>query len=297
MVEAPEMARSVPLVYAPYQHNPHKHWAESRSKNLPSGVSFSRPYLKIYPHGFCLTKAAPLENEQPEHLKDNPRGEIQGFSNKSASRLREFMMTHHVEGYYPYAVTLTTQEVYDPQQWESIVKRFRTSLARKHEDWAACWRVELQKRKTPHLHCVFWLPQCAPAHVWKIQLTQLWIKATKEDTSAVWEFSVHVRDLTGSSAWMIYCTLHDSKHKKDQLGWKGRQWGIWNRKAWHKREPLTEGEFSREQRIVFIRRLRMWSRGRYAGKRVKPLRLNCDRNLPAFAMDSAILKQLLRGIV
>ena len=124
--------QSVPLVYAPYQHNPHKHWAQSRpisgQKGIPIAPRIVPPKMSIYEHGFRMTKAKPVEGEQPEHLKNAQRGTIEGFSNKSASRLREFMMTHHVEGGFPLAVTLTTQEHRTPEQWESILKRFRTTL-------------------------------------------------------------------------------------------------------------------------------------------------------------------------
>lgn len=306
-VGSPENPDSEPLVYVTYQHNPDKHWSESsqnsclkalESDNIGRNVLKSSPAsMAIYPHGFSYRSEKLLDQEQPDNLKETSRGEIKGFSKQSASRLREFMLTHHKEGAHPFAVTLTTQGIYEPAEWETIVKRFRSSIARKHPDWAACWRVELQRRKTPHLHCVFWLDQAAPAHVWKVPLTRLWIAATKEDSVDVWKYSVHVKDLADHDAWMIYCTLHDSKSKQAQLGWKGRQWGIWNRKAWDRREPLTSGTMTERERVEFMRRLRAYSRRRYKGKLVKPLRVRFDSNLPAFVCDSRVVGQLLRGIV
>lgn len=299
-VETLKTARSVPLVYAPYQHIPLKHWPQTHQipcEKTLFNVKTVPGKLSVYPGGFKMTQDSPVESERPEHLNDTLRGDITGFSNKSATRLREFMMTHHRENAYPFAVTLTTQGQYSPEQWESIIKRFRTRLSRCHPDWAVTWRVELQKRRTPHLHCVFWMDQPAPPEAYKALLTGLWLKATHESGKAVLSHSVFVRDLTGESQWMIYCTLHDTKSKKSQLGWKGRQWGIWNKKAFHRREPLTEGEFSQHQRILFCRRLRAWSQCRYKGRRVKALRIYHNKNLPAFAMDFRSTGQLLRGIV
>lgn len=307
-VGSPENPHGSPLVYAPYQHTPLKHW--SQSSKFPCKKPIGTAYLgrsvlreepsriEIYPHGFSYRSEKLLDQEQPDHLKQINRGEITGFSKKSASRLREFMLTHHKEGAYPFAVSLTTNETYTPEQWESIVKRFRTALSRNRPDWAACWRVELQRRQTPHLHCVFWMDQSAPAEVYKRILYAMWIKATREpDSGKLWKHSVCVRDISDHDAWMIYCTLHDSKAKKAQLGWKGRQWGIWNRKAWDRREPLTSGEMTKDQRISFMRRLRAYTRRRYKGKLVKPLRVRYDGNLPAYVCEARIIGQLLRGIV
>lgn len=309
--ECLETAKWSSLVYAPYQHNPHKQWPQSPSfpcekplekprtrEHLNSCVLRKSPsILRIYPHGFTYSSEKLLDQEQPEHLKDVERGKIEGFSKKSASRLRAFMLTHWGgDDSWPYAVTLTTQGMYDPQQWESIIKRFRTSLSRKHPTWAASWRVELQKRRTPHLHCVFWIDQALPAELLKDVLTGLWLKATREDNSHTRKHAVVVKDLVDHDAWMIYSTMHDSKAKKAQLGWKGRQWGVWNRSAWIVREPISEGTLSHSGRVAFMRRLRSYSRLRFTGKRVKPLRFTKDSNLPAFMMDPETLTQLLRGL-
>ena len=157
--------------------------------------------------------------------------------------------------------------------------------------------MELQKRKTPHLHCVFYLDQCFPDSLVKVTLTRLWLKAFREESSnAAWQYAVSVKDLSGESGWVIYCTLHDSKHKREQLGWVGKQWGIWNRKSWEPRPALTAGTFTHRQRVIFCRRLRNWSKGRFKGKRVKALRFMATRNIAAFCMDSKTTGQLLREI-
>ena len=291
-------ASDSPLVYPPYQHNPLKHWAESRQGK----GAFSEEKIIIHDHGFSVQCARWNDGNQPEHLTGIKRKKISGFSDKSARRLRQFMLTSWGgENSHPFAVTLTTRQMHTPEGWESALKRFRTALSRKHPEWAACWRVELQKRKTPHLHCVFWIPKSTVANYsvswYQYKLTELWLKAIgEEEDMHSWTHAVSVKDLSGASGWVIYCTLHDSKHKKEQLGWKGRQWGIWNKKAWVARPPVHEAVFTQRQRIELCRRLRNWSRGRFKGKRVPPLRFVFSQNIAAFCMDASTLRQILRGI-
>nr|CRY97657.1 hypothetical protein [uncultured prokaryote] len=288
---------SPPLVYIPYGQNPLKHWARC---SLLKG-SFTLENIQIHEHGFTVQCNSLSDGSQPDQFLDIERGNIRGFSSKAARRLRQHLIENWGgEHSHPFAITLTTHEIYTPEQWRSGVKRFREYLARKHPQWAACWRVELQKRKTPHLHCVFYFDADLSAAVVKVMLTQLWLKALREEeSSAAWLYAVHVKDLKGASAWVIYCTLHDSKHKKEQLGWIGKQWGVWNRKAWCPRPAVRKSEFTQDQRVVFYRRLRAHSRNRYmtkSGKRAKPLRFVYNKNIAAFAMDSKVTIQLLRGI-
>lgn len=299
LVDSPEKAPRSPLVYAPYQHNPLKHWPESRPKFLQKD-QLERGSMKVYPFGFSCTqdKLVVDDREQPAHLKDLKRGEITTLSRKSRQRLREFMLTHHREGCDPFSITMTTHQVYSPEQWESIVKRFRTSLARKFPDWPACWRVELQTRQTPHLHTLFYAPKELPAHVVRECIANLWLKASREDQDRhAQKHSVFCSE-GYDGGWIRYITLHSSKHKQEQLGWKGRQWGIWNAKAWQDVEPLTEGELTHGQRVQLARRLRAHSRNRLGKKRrVKPLKFYATRNMIAHVMKASVLGQLLRGIV
>ena len=300
-----DYASDSPLVYAPYQHTPLKHWSQSpKVQHLnPLGKgSYVPDQITIHEHGFSVQCARLNDGKQPEHLCDSERGKITGFSAKSSRRLRQHMLTNWGgENSQPFAVTLTTRQMHTPEQWESAIKRFRTSLARKYPDWAACWRVELQRRKTPHLHCVFWIPKSTQYNYsvswYQYRITELWLKAIREENDIhSWSYAVSVKDLTGATGWVIYCTLHDSKHKKEQLGWKGKQWGIWNKKAWQARPALTEKTFTLEHRVTLCRRLRKHSKNRIPGQRSKPLRFYATRNISAFAMKADTLRQLMRGI-
>jgi len=177
---------------------------------------------EIYPFGFKLR----------EHLKvvstrsaGGKRGQIRGFSDEAARRLREAFMTLHVEGFALWAFTLTTHRIFTPCEWRLLMMRFRQAVKRSR--WAGLWRVELQRRKAPHAHVAFWLP----AGIGHAEVEALWLKCTGEalDAAAV-EHAVRSRKiLQDASGWAYYMGLHDGKKKEAQLGWVGKQWGIWNR--------------------------------------------------------------------
>jgi hypothetical protein len=52
--------------------------------------------------------------------------------------------------------------------------------------------------------------------------------------------------------------LHDGKHKESQLGWKGKQWGIWNREAFTECPPVADLILSEREHALFLRILRKW---------------------------------------
>lgn len=187
---------------------------------------------QIYPSGVLLKS---LLGYSPEPPATPQRGDIEGFSNKASRRLREFWMSAHVPGYDLWSVTLTTHKIFTAEQWRAIVMRFRQAVI--YANYAGVWRVELQRRKTPHLHVGFWLPASASL----ANVESLWLKATGEQNDpAAQEHAVVGRKIEqNESGWAVYMAMHDGKHKAEQLGWKGKQWGVWNRAAYSHREPET----------------------------------------------------------
>ena len=165
---------------------------------------------------------------------------------------------------------MTTHETYTPEEWRGIIKRFRTYLQRKYPTWAALWRVELQKRQTPHLHCIFWIPGNLPGNLVYCALRDLWLSATGEDDDRhARRYAVKGGPIEGGreSGWLVYTALHSGKHKSEQLGWKGKQWGLWNRESWEARPPIVEGEMSQREMDWFIRIVRRWARSRHPAAR------------------------------
>ena len=209
--------------------------------------------FKIYPSGIMLEGT---KGYQFTHPKGEVRGVISGFSNKAARRLREAFLTLWVPGYVLWALSLTTHAILTPEQWERAVKRFR--MACKRAGWACLWRVELQKRKTPHLHVAGWLP---PA-VSLADVSAVWLRCIGESQDlASRQFAVVGEPITHDEAgWAVYLALHNGKHKEAQLGWNGKQWGKWNGSAFVERVADHVGELNRYEHWSLLRMLRKYDR-------------------------------------
>lgn len=184
--------------------------------------------LKVYPAGVSFERLGYVPQEAPEVAE---RGVIAGFSDKAARRLKEFCVTQHAPNLVPWSITLTVHKSVSPGEWRAILGRFRHRV--KDQGWAGVWRVELQRRKVPHLHVVLWLwPGESVGHV-----ASQWLQSTGEiyDLAAV-KHAVRGREIE-SHGWVVYMALHDGKKKEAQLGWQGKQWGVWNRERFEPRDP------------------------------------------------------------
>jgi len=217
---------------------------QKRAKIYPSGVKIEAvktPFSPFQPLVGCVTNP------------DNVRGDIEGFSHEAARRLREWFMSREVLGFDLWAITLTTHANLSPDDWRAAMMRFRQAV--KRAGWAGSWRVELQKRKAPHAHVAFWLPP----GVGLADVFALWLHATGEtNDQASRQHAVQGRQIPpDETGWAVYMGLHDGKHKSEQLGWKGKQWGIWNRELFTEREAV-ELVLSETEHALFLRILRNW---------------------------------------
>lgn len=208
--------------------------------------------LKIYPSGFIIRHAGKLPIEPPE---PGERGKIEGFSAKAARRLKEAAMTMEVVDYIPLSFTFTTHAVLTDAKWRAVMKRFRVRV--KWNEWAGIWRVELQRRQTPHLHCVLWLPVIHLAQGdWFEVVRKAWLECTGEIADPEAFRNAVMGKVLENAGWIVYLALHDSKHKREQLGWIGKQWGIWNRERFTQRKEspmsrdLTEGQLRVLRRLL-----------------------------------------------
>jgi hypothetical protein len=202
----------------------------------------------VYPSGFKLVGA---KRPALAPIPTNGRGEILSFSDEAARRLREWFFTMWVPTHNLWSFTLTTHGILTPEQWDSAMVRFR--MAVKRAEWAGVWRVELQRRKAPHAHVAFWLPESATFE----QVRDLWLRSTgeKHDEKA-FRHAVEGRRIDqNESGWAVYMALHDGKHKEAQLGWKGKQWGIWNRAAFTERTP-ENFDINAKEHALLLRILR-----------------------------------------
>jgi len=188
------------------------------------------------------------------------RGRIEGFSSAAAGRLRHWLLTQHRKGGQMWDVTLTIPGEVIPEEWDTLKRRIFKRWER--GGFAVVWRVELQKRGTPHLHCVVWTPGEMPLEKRNALLYVAWwecLPAEKRFSAGAWKHAAHVKgpytDIEQSPKWLAYVAAHASKRKKEQLGWKGKQWGIINREMFSEREPMLHVTLSRDDEKKFNRTL------------------------------------------
>ncbi|MGC1416026.1 MAG: hypothetical protein WA817_12125 [Candidatus Acidiferrum sp.] len=218
------------------------------------------------------------------------RGSIKGLSQAAAARLRWFLVSHYVPGYACRAVTRTIHRPATADDWRACAKRWR--MAVKRRKWAEPWRVELQKRKTPHAHSALWTPE----DVTEDEIRDLWLHCTREsgDPEAVAHAVVFGPASGSGSAWTAYLCSHMGKSKAAQLGWKGKQWGIINRHLFEP-VPVFELELTVRAATWFARLVRRWASSRFVDKKGRRLRVfTSDRGF-ARALDGSVVPRLAQA--
>lgn len=169
-----------------------------------------------------------------KHLDGVKRGKIRGWSAGSVRRLRETLLSRHVPDSQVVGVTFTLPWKKDvphiDEVFRAIMERFRVAFSRAYPKSAAIYRIELQKRGMPHLHCIM---SFAPGESYdKGKLLLLWWKNGFQDLrdgsmDGFIKYGVKC-EIMGSNVVRLvqYLCDHASKRKQAQLGWKGRQWGV-----------------------------------------------------------------------
>jgi hypothetical protein len=218
--------------------------------------------IKLYPFGIGSRADIKFLPFNPLGLGSG-RGKITEFSRNSARRLRLFLLTQFVGNREMYSFSFTTQEFFTPKEWRRLVKCWNNTC--NYYGWAGVWRVELQRRGTPHLHCIFWLINDYEVDIIKEKWLDLVGRTFDTEKFAV-KFSSGL-----NSKWIMYISGHISKHKKEQLGWLGRQWGVWCREQFDSCE-IREVELTAREYFQFNRACRGWLRSK--SKTRKKSRLN-----------------------
>lgn len=216
------------------------------------------------------------------------RGDIQGFSEHSRSRLRVLLSTARWNGgeCARCGLTLTLPWAASPDEWRKVWSAYVKRIIR-FNSVGMIWRIELTtgKAKTSggirraHVHAIFWLPvgsalrgrlnvRGLSARDSRALMRLHNVEALASAWWAAWQFyapeleqrqieyattvgtakgsGVVVKWLDNSTDGAIhYLCDHASKHKEEQLGWKGRQWGVVNRHnfTW----PETDGSESGQE--------------------------------------------------
>ena len=209
------------------------------------------------------------------------KGDISSFSAASCARLRKSLCVFRPSWDVRLCgLTLTIPgDILQPSYLRLIWHLFRVRASQKFSDLPWVWRIELQKRKQAHFHLVVYGRSFKDA----FGLRELWEDVIqrklsryldKKTMSAFLRHGVKIDDLSGcdSSGVIGYLCDHTSKHKQEQIGWIGRQWGIVNRHAF-KVDTQTVFECSPRDWILIRRqyiRLQksLKKQGRYYGRRL-----------------------------
>lgn len=208
--------------------------------------------VKIHENGLEVLKPSFRQCRIKSAAVSSTRGNIDGFSKKSANRLRRLLLD--VDFRESWAICLTLPGEVQPdcdysKLWHGFVVAFRSKF-----DNALIWRVELQLRQVPHWHLVF----CGD-YLDSLRLKHLWMDYIKDRfpvTRGFYLHSVKIQSVRRSSSALMYLTAHISKHKSTQLGWKGRQWAVLNRSALRLRSSGSTICYTDRQWLLIVRQFR-----------------------------------------
>ena len=236
--------------------------------------------VRICPHGTIISEGGHLRSKPPQSGAN--RGVIHEWSKKSRARLRRLLAeADGPEGWEPLGMTGTIPgNVISEAEFRRLWQTFR----RECPAVPVIWRVELQKRKQPHVHMVVWVPPAEKGQS-EIRLMQAWERAVRRLGKVEWtgkdgtvfqssrmampgadRHAVQFDELQPGDdfGWWRYLASHQGKSKQDQLGWKGRNWGVLNGDKL-RRESGERYGLSRSQWLKMRRWLRRLTRYRGAG--------------------------------
>lgn len=232
----------------------------------------------LYLRGFSLRSSGHVNFRKG----GGKRGKLTGkYSSASFRRLREYVITHSASGEC-WGLTFTVPGLDNLTVDEfKILHHAFCSWLNKHK-FALVWRVELQRRGMPHLHCVFfgtmynWMRICNEwftllngRKVWSvekvsavcselIEMPRSWVNGASH--------AVDVCKLDGGFSAFRYLVAHMSKAKRDQLGWRGRNWGVVSRSKFHEMEKRSVW-INESQYIKVLRWVRRWTRRKVYARR------------------------------
>lgn len=201
-----------------------------------NGIKFSFTNKNFY-----LCKYA----KDNKNICNTTRSKILTFSKSSRRRMRDFMLRYSVPDMVRCGVTLTlpwkTQNIDSSLknfevdylfEFEKVVHRFRVYWLRCFPDCGCVYRVELQKRKVPHLHLISYHRSFDIPHL-RDDYFRLWLLSVRHlyggKLSSFSRYGVYLDTQLSSVRALQYLSDHSSKSKQAQLGYKGKQWGIWGR--------------------------------------------------------------------
>lgn len=175
-----------------------------------------------------------VSNIQPPSCN---RGKINSLSFGAVRRLREALAIYHIPFATTLGVTLTVpwrkpfEGCFD--LYRKVFNVWQTSFRRAFPTVGGIFRHELQSRKMPHCHIVFYVPSYVDIDEFQGRVFSLWLRSVPIRDGSLRSFSkygVNSKILDRLPGVFRYLADHASKHKQSQLGYEGKQWGIIGKK-------------------------------------------------------------------
>lgn len=249
--------------------------------------------LKLYPNGIRQKRAVSRVPSGRAAGGGGLRGSIRGFSRHSALRLRDALLSRSLpveSRSVALGLTLTLPWHIAPDMSSSDIEsdyriafnRFCVAFRRRFPSSAAIFRHELQQRRAPHCHIVFFLSlfdfdlksrgRSANIAILRDIIFSFWARALlgsdssfagKSPFSLRYDLNisgfqkrgVNLCALNSTVAQYRYIADHASKHKKSQLGYKGKQWGFINKSLLVPVSPVEVDLRTPNDRICFVRHI------------------------------------------
>jgi len=159
------------------------------------------------------------------------RSEIKGLSKGSRRRLVH-LINSLGETNEAFFVTLTMREATENfKQWKQWLNRTLTALRYSFPNLSGIWRLEFQKRGTPHFHLLLYTNEQEDIKVLRTKLRKYWSSAVgKQNTSSIHGIKVErIRDIRKSG---FYLAIYQAKNEQDRTDIPtGKTYGIINKKG------------------------------------------------------------------
>lgn len=257
--------------------------------------------IQLFDYGLLFPKEKRLKiSSTGRGVTGCVRGSIDSFSYASRLRLRMALLRYRLPSGVRVGITLTLPWVVSdwPKvmvDFREVLHRFRVYWLRRFPDCGSIYRVELQKRGAPHLHMVSWHRLPLPPDLVDIYFS-LWFDSMLHDLrgGSYSDFArrgVVVDTLPNVIASIRYLCDHASKRKQAQLGYRGKQWGIYGKSNLVQFCGLPL-DFTEREFVLLKRFLRRVTRFRVDSDCVFGSRLSRLRSLNrvVYVSDNAIKK-------
>lgn len=188
--------------------------------------------IELLDYGVKASFKVQVRGKQLDGVK---RGKIKGWSLSSVRRLRETLLRRFVPDSQVVGVTLTLPWKGEVENigkvFRACLNRFKVAFHRQFPHSALIYRVELQQRQMPHLHCIVFIAKADGRYDGGWWVYAWWRHGFSDlrDGSMDGYIEHGVKaEIMGENAKRLvqYLCDHTSKKKQSQMGWTGRQWGV-----------------------------------------------------------------------